>query len=50
MEADKRKDIQTAYDIIIDELEVAQEAYHEAAARVTRLAAAADILRDMLDS
>ena len=45
-----KKDIRRIYEIIMDELEVAQEAHGEAAARVTRLTEVADTLRNMLDS
>ena len=46
----EKDDIRYAYNLIMDELNVAQEAYSEAAVRVTRLTAAADRLRSVLDS
>ena len=37
LEDDLKKNIERAYDIIMDELETARESYSEAAVRVTRL-------------
>ena len=38
------------YDIVLDELDVAQEDYKEAAVRVTRLTEIANTIRNILDA
>ncbi|MBI1657367.1 MAG: hypothetical protein IS632_01135 [Thaumarchaeota archaeon] len=50
LEDHTKKDIRRIYEIVMDELEVAQEAHSEAAARVTRLTEVANTLRNMIDS
>ena len=50
LEDHAKKDLYRIYDIVMDELEVAREAYSEAAVRVTRLTEVANTLRNMIDS
>lgn len=50
LEDPAKKDILRIYKIVMDELEVAREAYSEAAVRVRRLTEVANTLRNMLDS
>ena len=47
---DQKDSLRRVYEIMMDELRVAQEDYGDAAARVTRLTEVTNTLRNMLDA